>query len=253
MQQNEMNDSRTAPPPSFYGPWATLGLTALLFIIPSLFFIFLMLAPYFLGLTKNWFDANQYLLQHRVYLTWVSSGLTLLALFLMLCMIQWKKWSLREYLVMHHVRWRTTLLWIIPPLMLLFFYGWLIMHFELKITRYMSNHPQLSTVGALHASFWRLSILGPILEDLLFWGFCYRGLEQTRLGSHGAVWLLGVIFAAAHTPTNATAILGFFPLSVYKGYMRRQTGSTLPGMLHHMLHNMIIFLAFAAVQWGAIG
>ncbi len=252
MDNRNSEEINTAPPPSFYGPWATAGLTAMLFALPNLVFIFIMAFPYFLGHHIKSYNSYIFFQQHRAFFQVFHLGLNTFTILVLAWLVRQKGQSPREYLALHQVRWRTTLLWVLPALLFTAAFIIVLAVFDWEPIRFISTSIEFDGIAEMHLMFWMVAIVGPIFEEFLFRGFLYQGLAQSRLGSHRAVWIIALIDTAMHTPINAAAIFAYLALSFYHAYMRRQTGSTLPGLLHHLLHNMIIFLLYAADQWGAI-
>jgi membrane protease YdiL (CAAX protease family) len=77
---------------------------------------------------------------------------------------------------------------------------------------------------------------------LLFRGFLYRGLTLSRLGTTGAVVVTAALFALVHlqfigNPDWYLAMLRLFLVGVCLGWLRARTGSLLPGIGVHALHD----------------
>jgi membrane protease YdiL (CAAX protease family) len=87
-------------------------------------------------------------------------------------------------------------------------------------------------------------------EELMFRGMIQG--EAARWHAHGAVWLSAFIFAVYKTAiliwpdgkpiTLPLTLFAFtFPAALGLGYLRKQTGSIMPGMLAHMLFDLILY------------
>jgi membrane protease YdiL (CAAX protease family) len=82
-------------------------------------------------------------------------------------------------------------------------------------------------------------LLGPITEEVFFRGFLYSALRKT-LGIASAVIISGFLFSFLHIN-----LLGFIPILVlgtFLAYMREKTGSLIPCITIHIVHNSAIAL-----------
>lgn len=77
----------------------------------------------------------------------------------------------------------------------------------------------------------------PIGEEILFRGLALGALRQ-MFGRHVAVALSALVFAAAHL--QPTYILSLAALGVVLGYLYEVTGSLVPGMVAHSVHNLFM-------------
>ena len=81
--------------------------------------------------------------------------------------------------------------------------------------------------------------LGPVLEEMYFRGFAYPVL-RARFGVGWAAAVTALVFAAFHM--NAMAMLPIFVLGVYLCYLYEATGSLVPSITAHVLHNTLMVL-----------
>lgn len=88
------------------------------------------------------------------------------------------------------------------------------------------------------ASALRLCLAAPLAEELVFRGAVQGALQP--LGS-GAVLISAVLFAAQHN--GAAGMLYALCMGLALGWLREQSGSILPGMLLHILNNLLVFYA----------
>ncbi len=92
---------------------------------------------------------------------------------------------------------------------------------------------QLGSPGRGAAVVLTVLVLGPLSEELLFRGFVYRYLCDTR-GVTEAVLISSLLFALFHPGIYALQVLLFgFLLAL----LRWRTGSLLPPLLLHLLNN----------------
>jgi hypothetical protein len=82
-----------------------------------------------------------------------------------------------------------------------------------------------------------VAVVGPAIEEIFFRGFTYKAL-RTRYGIRWAAVGSAAIFAALHM--NFMAFLPIFVLGVFLAYIYERTGSLIPCMTVHMLHNLIM-------------
>lgn len=79
-----------------------------------------------------------------------------------------------------------------------------------------------------------LGLLAAVVEETLF-----RGAMQTRLG----ILVTSILFAALHTQYAVSfATLEVFVLGLGLGWLRKQSGSTLPGMVTHAGYDIAVGL-----------
>jgi len=85
-----------------------------------------------------------------------------------------------------------------------------------------------------------LALLPAICEELAFRGFILSGLRHMG-HKWGAILLSAVFFGVTHfvLQQSITAVA----VGVVIGYLAVQTGSLLPGVLFHLLHNSLVVLA----------
>ena len=85
-----------------------------------------------------------------------------------------------------------------------------------------------------------LSVLAPVVEELVFRGLLY-GWIAGRWGTVPAWLVSSVAFALAHyEPAHILLVL---PLGLLFGWMRRRTDSLLPSLVAHILNNGFALLA----------
>jgi sodium transport system permease protein len=114
------------------------------------------------------------------------------------------------------------------------------------------HHPLTEVVERLRAGgqearpvFWRvlgehllmLGVLPAVCEELVFRGFVLTGLRR-RFRPVTAVLISSFLFAVAHM--NVFQLLPTFVLGVVLGTLVVRSGSVLPGMVFHLLHNGLL-------------
>jgi membrane protease YdiL (CAAX protease family) len=104
-----------------------------------------------------------------------------------------------------------------------------------------------STVG-LVLTFVSLVILPPIVEEIVFRGFLFRGLRRYWSPVIAAL-ITSVLFALPHSMQSAdgstlwNAAIDTFALSMVLCYLREKTGALYAGIGVHALKNLVAFLA----------
>ena len=82
-----------------------------------------------------------------------------------------------------------------------------------------------------------VAIVGPMIEEIFFRGFAYPAL-RSRFGIRMATIGSALIFAAMHM--NLMAFFPIFVLGLVLTYLYEKTGSLVPCMTVHILHNLIM-------------
>jgi membrane protease YdiL (CAAX protease family) len=99
--------------------------------------------------------------------------------------------------------------------------------------------------GALARSLIILSVLAPMVEELVFRGLVY-GWVAGRWGTVPAWLVSSIAFALAHyEPAHIILVL---PLGLLFGYLRRRTDSLLPSLAAHIVNNGFAVLAAAYLE-----
>ncbi len=79
--------------------------------------------------------------------------------------------------------------------------------------------------------------IGPVIEEIFFRGYTYGALRQ-KFGVRNGMVLTSLIFAAFHM--NLAAFIPIFFLGMFLCYLYEATGSLVPSMIAHMLHNLLM-------------
>jgi membrane protease YdiL (CAAX protease family) len=92
--------------------------------------------------------------------------------------------------------------------------------------------------GDLLMLWLAVSVIAPVVEEVTFRGFLYRGWAGP-LGPAGAVVATALLWALLHVQYDAFDIVQIFVFGLALGYIRWRSGSTLLTILLHMLNNVI--------------
>ena len=89
------------------------------------------------------------------------------------------------------------------------------------------------------------AIGAPIAEELLFRGFLFGVLRQTRLRLAGTMFVTAALWAALHMQYSLYGLAAIFCIGLYLGWLREKTGSLIPPVVCHALYNGTIVVALA--------
>jgi len=94
-----------------------------------------------------------------------------------------------------------------------------------------------------------MTILSPILEELVFRGYLFKAWRHTRLGLYGTLILTSLLFIALHFGQYHWSTMVFlFILSLILGLSREKTGSVLVPIIIHGSNNVLaVALAYAGL------
>ncbi len=85
-------------------------------------------------------------------------------------------------------------------------------------------------------------VIAPFGEEMIFRGFVFRGLAESRVGVVGAIFITSAIWAAIHTQYDLFYMGVIFALGLALAFVRYRSGST---MLTFLLHALVNAAAFA--------
>ena len=93
------------------------------------------------------------------------------------------------------------------------------------------------------------SIGAPILEEIMFRGTMLPALARVLKRPVAAILIQGLVFAAIH-PTGIPAWLALATVGAMSGFLTRQTGSLVPSIVMHAVHNFgTLLVAKAALSF----
>ena len=90
-----------------------------------------------------------------------------------------------------------------------------------------------------------LVVIAPLMEELLFRGFLFRGYAASRLGVTGATLLTSIIWASMHIQYDVFYIVQIIVLGCVFGWIRWRSGTTLLTIILHAIVNMTALLQVA--------
>jgi len=99
------------------------------------------------------------------------------------------------------------------------------------------------SIGMLIACTFVVGFMAGLSEEMLFRGAMMRTMQDSRMGSHAAVWTTAIIFSAIHMQ-----FYGFIPrmlLGVWLGYLLVWTRTLWAPIIAHTLNNAtVVVLSF---------
>lgn len=98
-----------------------------------------------------------------------------------------------------------------------------------------------------------VAVAAPVMEEIVFRGFLYRGLSESRLGVAGTIVLTSVVWALMHFDRNAAAIIDRALHGVAWGWLRWYTGSTATTIACHVANNGFAVVLILANLFGWFG
>ncbi len=87
------------------------------------------------------------------------------------------------------------------------------------------------------------SFVIPIVEELIFRGWLYSKIKQTKLGDIGALVITTFIFTVIHTQyDNVSTLIYIFSLGLLLGFVRYKTHNTSYAIVIHILFNSLVMI-----------
>ncbi len=85
-------------------------------------------------------------------------------------------------------------------------------------------------------------IAGPVFEEIFFRGFMFRGIQQSRPGTSGAVLITSLIWSLLHLQYNLYGVVVIFLIGLLLGVARARSNSTYLTIAMHALWNAIAII-----------
>ncbi len=101
------------------------------------------------------------------------------------------------------------------------------------------------SVGFLPLFWFAIVVAAPFFEEVLFRGFIYAGLANSRLGVWGAIVVTSLAWSVIHLQYDAFLIMLIFIAGLVLGYARYKTRSLTICIAMHMLFNLIALIEVA--------
>jgi uncharacterized protein len=255
--ESPVPETATVPPKVRpWGPWATLGLGAVIFIVYSVVqgIVYLFVAIATFGSWQN-FDMMRFIESLNTNGLGISISTIVAAPIGVVLVIVFARlrrgltWP--EYLGLRPLSWKTVPVLIIIPVILAVLLGIIgDKSGGSGETDIMLNAYKNSVWPAL---FWiAIVICAPIFEEFLFRGFGFVGLQKSRLGSAGATVLTALIWALLHIQYNWFGMAIILVIGIVLGIVRTKTRSLWAPIVIHSIWNLLQMVAMVLVINGII-
>lgn len=107
------------------------------------------------------------------------------------------------------------------------------------------------SISDLAALLIAVTVLASVGEELIFRGFLFRALAESRLGVVGAIVLTALVWASLHVDKSWLGTAVVFVAGLGWGWVRWRTQSTLTTIAIHSLFNLLGNVGIAAAALGA--
>jgi membrane protease YdiL (CAAX protease family) len=239
------------PEPAIRGPWgalATVGLTLVIAGVVLLVQGIIAFAYLLLTVKEKTLPAIEAavapLQSDGLFLGMVQVG-TALTVVPLVYALAWARRgpAVRDYLGLRAVPRADAFRWL--------FYTVLLMVL-LEVAAYLTTQPTpewmkqvFRSAGSMPLLLFGIVVIAPVIEELVFRGFLFEGLRNSRLGEAGAVILTSLVFASIHVQYEAFAVGQVLAIGLLLGTARARTGSVLLAIAMHTLVNAVATLQLA--------
>lgn len=184
-------------------------------------------------------DMNLLAYSHLGLISTISS---IIGLLFIVFFIKIKQTDIKSYLQISFPKITQLLMFVVLSLMLMFFME-LFSNYYPDVFESDFVFESYKNADNLYLFYIGVVFLGPLFEEVLFRGFLFKGLENSLLGGHGAVFVSAFIFSIIHIQYGFWIILFMLlPMAILLGYSRLKTKSVLLPVLLHSLNNLITCL-----------
>ena len=114
----------------------------------------------------------------------------------------------------------------------------------------LEQYQSASDAGVLPLLFIATVIVVPLGEEMVYRGFVFRGLEESRIGAVGAVIVSALLWTALHLDRGLRALVFIAVLGLLFGWLRVRSQSTLLTWSLHAITNLTV-AAVVTLQIGA--
>ena len=82
-------------------------------------------------------------------------------------------------------------------------------------------------------------IVGPLMEEIVFRGFMFKGIEHSKMGPAGAVIITSLVWSFIHIQYDVYGMVNLFLGGLLLGFARTKSNSIYPPVIMHILQNII--------------
>jgi membrane protease YdiL (CAAX protease family) len=170
---------------------------------------------------------------------WCSASICLALVFLFVKLR--KQLSIRDYLCLNRVSAKCLLTW--TAILLIFLAA-------MEGTTWLLGYDVASNVmvkayrtAVIVPLFWAaIVIAAPVFEEIFFRGFMFQGIQQSRLGNVGAVFITSLVWSMLHVQYDIYQVLMIFAGGILLGIARARSNSTYLTIALHSLWSVIAML-----------
>jgi membrane protease YdiL (CAAX protease family) len=101
----------------------------------------------------------------------------------------------------------------------------------------LNHYRQMQAAGLVLLSLWQSVVVAPVVEEILFRGFLFRGWAASRIGPAGAVVLTSAVWMAGHTDHPWPFLVYIFCVGLLYGAIRAWHGSMTTTLILHFIQN----------------
>jgi len=101
--------------------------------------------------------------------------------------------------------------------------------------------------------FMAVVVIGPVMEEVVFRGFLYRGLSATRIGVAGTIIVTAVVWALMHPGKGLDGMFDTAIHGIAWGWLRWHTGSIWVPIASHVANNGFAVLLILLGLYGWFG
>jgi CAAX protease family protein len=101
----------------------------------------------------------------------------------------------------------------------------------------LNLHRQMQASGLVLFSLWQSVVVAPVVEEILFRGFLFRGWADSWIGPAGAVALTSALWMVGHTDRPWPFLVYIFCIGLLYGAIRAWHGSTTTTLILHLMQN----------------
>lgn len=229
-----------------WGPWGTIGLSAVIFFVFVLVQVFAVVCFLAQGVLyepnfdiDGFFDGIEF---NGLVLSAATVATSVLTTALILGLIRLRRGApVRDYLGLHPVDARTLFVWLAAALVLVAASDGLSTLLQRPVVpEFMVR--TYATAEFLPLFWAAIVVLGPVFEEVFFRGFLFAGLVRSRLGAAGTVVVTALAFAAIHLQYDLYGIATVFAIGLLLGWARLRTGSLTLTIALHVVFNLVAML-----------
>lgn len=154
--------------------------------------------------------------------------------------------TVREYLGLHKVGWKDLSKWSLAVLLFVACHDTLIFSLRRPIVPEFMIAAYKTAYFAPLLWFAFVIVASPV-EEILFRGFLFKGIECSKLGRPGAVIITSLAWALMHLQYDIYAIAGLFAGGLLLGFARLRSNSIYPPIIMHALQNIVATIEVVVV------